>query len=62
MTNDNSDALAGCQGKHPYLTYTAAKQVAKKRRRIKEKAPIQPYKCRYCGYFHIGNREKMFHD
>ena len=45
---------AGCTGKVAHPTFTAASLASKKLRRKREDARAQPYRCRCCHKFHVG--------
>lgn len=44
---------AGCEGKTQYSTYAAAHEVSKRVASHSHNI-IKPYKCRYCGQYHVG--------
>lgn len=46
-------ADAGCEGKVAFATFELAKQVAD--RHGHNERPRQPYRCRYCRSFHLGD-------
>lgn len=49
------DREAACSGKKVYLTYSAARGSARfVIRRFGER--VSPYRCRYCGRWHLGGR------
>lgn len=53
---DNT-ALASCQGKLGYGTKGQA-LIVLKRMAKKGKGAIRVYRCRFCGQFHIGGKDK----
>lgn len=51
--------LAGCTGKLPYLTWPAAAGTVRRMRRSRKvHRPVEVYRCRYCGQFHVGEPRK----
>jgi hypothetical protein len=52
---------AGCQGKRQFLTFTQAKGAAKNAARNNSE-PMNPYMCRHCHKFHIGNTRNLRDD
>lgn len=47
--------VAQCAGKDEFESYGQAKGIARKTQRNKN-ALIEPYKCEFCGKYHIGSR------
>lgn len=46
-----------CNGKRQYGSWAEADRVAgKARRHVEDGSTLQPYKCRDCQKFHVGNR------
>lgn len=52
----SDDRLSSCYGKERFKSWHAAGRVMKRRarNRNRETANQKPYRCRYCGEFHIG--------
>lgn len=50
----DSDVKIGCTGKSAFTSYTTAARRAKIMRQEKDSAHVEPYHCRYCKRFHIG--------
>lgn len=49
------DALSSCFGKSAFDTWKRANDRCKVfNKRRNEREPVQPYRCRTCGHFHIG--------
>ena len=49
-----------CSHKRSYSTPAEARAVAKAMRR-RTNSRIVAYRCRYCTFWHIGNRERDYH-
>ena len=49
--------ISQCTGKVKFDTFTMAEQVASRKTRRHEMRP-KPYRCRFCGGFHIGNSNR----
>lgn len=53
-----TNAISGCQGKHPFDSQSLAKQVARQASRRHE-VKMGAYECRHCGRWHIGERSQF---
>lgn len=54
---------SACQGKHAFASWgEAQKSVARKKRCAKARGnvipQIEPYRCGFCGSYHVGGRSK----
>lgn len=47
--------VRGCGGKRCYGTFTVADRLATRMRRQLDAAEVSAYKCRHCGWWHIGS-------
>lgn len=45
---------ASCKGKATFAGKLLADAAAKRTRRNHESAKLMPYRCRYCGHWHLG--------
>lgn len=51
--------FAGCTGKRVFTRFGLAAAAAKRRRRKDGGAHVEPYHCKHCNHFHVG--EAMEH-
>jgi hypothetical protein len=67
------DPTASCLGKSAYQTQMQAQAaIGRRRRNNKDRAPLNAYRCRYCGQWHVGHpkpktiaerkREELVHE
>ena len=50
----NDGHKVGCTGKRQFARFGQAARAAKRRRRMDGGAHVEPYHCRHCNAFHIG--------
>ena len=56
----NRQGVKMCVGKKPYDTWDHAQGDARAIKRRKNKGTaVEPYKCRHCGFFHVGNGKAL---
>lgn len=46
--------VTGCTGKKTFERFTQAQRAAKRRNRNDAGAHLEPYHCRHCNRFHVG--------
>lgn len=51
---ENEFELAQCAGKEKYETPALAHAVARRRNRRSRDTRVNPYRCQYCGHYHMG--------
>ncbi len=50
----SSDIASGCEGKSGFRSWAAADAVCKRQRK-RQGVHVEPYRCRHCGHYHVGN-------
>ena len=48
----------GCDGKEQYLNIELAQNVATRINKRKPKRRVNTYKCKECGFYHVGSYDK----
>lgn len=61
---DHQPIWQECSGKEPFASAALANRVAKRRntsKKMRSKGPsrrLEAYRCRHCGFFHLGGQAK----
>jgi hypothetical protein len=51
----------GCSGKWRFPSAHRAWKIVKRknrRKRMTDEMPLQAYRCRFCGHYHVGHKER----
>jgi hypothetical protein len=56
-----ADHVVGCTGKREFVRFDLARRAAKRRNRKDGGAHVEPYHCRHCNRFHVGERRDHGH-
>lgn len=54
MTDQLANYKTGCTGKKTFVKFHQAERAAKRRNRKDGGAHLEPYHCRFCHSFHVG--------